>query len=124
MSDTAYLLTLMADSFMMPQRNKDLLKEAARELDAIAAPIRVKPLVWVVTDDAKLGISFTNFGQYVIDMGSTEGKFCALFNEASVVVIKDQWWFGTIDEAKAAAQADYERRIRDTLEDPKAVQDE
>jgi hypothetical protein len=69
--------------------------------------VRVKPLVWRKQDSA--WNAETPFGLYDI---TRYGKYWGVYLHNSLVAEPD----GDAAEAKAAAQADYEERIRSALE--------
>jgi hypothetical protein len=71
------------------------------------APVKVKPLEWITP-------SPTTDGQWQDSTGIYDIEDCILF----IGHIETGIPFQSEKEAKAAAQADYERRIKDALETP------
>lgn len=82
---------------------------------AIAAlePVKVKPLEWEYHPAGAIAAPPTGHA-YIIDT-RTKGRVY------SIKGFNPQRQFASMDEAKAAAQADYERRILDALEPGKPV---
>jgi len=78
--------------------------------DALVAAVKVKPLVWEYHPAGTIAAPPTGHA-YIIDT-RMKGR-CY-----SIKGFNPQREFGSLDEAKAAAQADYERRILDALEIP------
>jgi hypothetical protein len=81
----------------------------ARTAELEARPVKVKPLEW--RDSYGVLRADTEFGSYLI---SASGKILTL----GVAPMSPQMVCANLDDAKAAAQADYERRIKDALETP------
>ena len=79
-------------------------------------PPQVKPLVWVETrhkSPDQLGCRSSAIGINYVIISALMGGNCILSSGASVYI--GPFHFDTIDAAKAAAQADYTRRILDAL---------
>jgi len=79
-----------------------------------AGEVKVKPLVWI-GDNYSEGIFWsatTEFGQYQVRESEVSGIYMQWDGFCMGVLGKG---FDTSDEAKAAAQADYETRIRSAL---------
>jgi zona occludens toxin (predicted ATPase) len=97
-----------ACDFLQKQWNETfMLKARIAELEA--RPVRVKPLEW--RDSYSVLRADTEFGSY---MTSASGKILTL----GVAPMSPQMVCANLDDAQAAAQADYERRIKDALETP------
>jgi len=80
--------------------------------------IAVKPLVWSEAEHCPEGReyhSLTLVGAYYIGFGSTKGKRCVEYNGNALADENGVIWFDYLKDAKAAAQADYERRILSAL---------
>ena len=82
---------------------------------------RVKPLAWVVFDAWTMWAE-TSVGKYAInDIASNDESGCVLLKidgkcQRYIDPIGDDWgMWPNIGEAKAAAQADYERRVLSAL---------
>lgn len=86
-----------------PQRYKDMLAVAP---EPPAVGVGVKPLVW--KGDSPNIYASTEFGFYEIDI-YYKSKLRWSFNDGF-------WISDNVEEAKAAAQADYERRIMEAIE--------
>lgn len=85
------------------------LRDAIVTIDAIpAAQVTVKPLEWFEVEKYRYGGKYTSEG-YTIRY--IEGFFILDFAGNGKTV----WRFPTIEAAKAAAQADYDARIRSAL---------
>jgi hypothetical protein len=79
---------------------------------AVAPKSRVKALAWrVFCGNSGNSEAVTPFGRYVIQIEDA-GWALYPFNEGPM-----DWGYSTREAAKAAAQADYERRILSALED-------
>ncbi len=87
--------------------------EAVEYIRADLAKPRVKRLVWHSGDPAYGGqFSFTNVDCYSVVGGRSDQKWDIYLDMAP----SDHGPFDTLEEAKAAAQADFERRVRECLE--------
>lgn len=81
--------------------------------------VKVKPLDWFSSDDsgdwwgAETGTSEGGGGDYGIC--KEDGYYFTLNDEPMIKAKGDENW-DTVDEAKAAAQADYEKRLLTCLE--------
>jgi hypothetical protein len=83
----------------------------ARIAELEARPVKVKPLEWEKTGNAASEIQAQNYtGIWVIYENCCDGW---TLDTGEHVCPYDE-----VDKAKAAAQADYERRIKDALETP------
>ena len=80
---------------------------------------KVKALVWSPEERAPEGSeyrSLTLVGSYYIGFGATKGGRYVEYNGNPLSCENGVYWFGSLKAAKAAAQADYERRILSALE--------
>lgn len=86
--------------------------ESALSASGAPGPVAVKPLTWELVDDDWWGAE-TVVGVYEVRQAraSVRVRFC----EGGMIPFD-----GTIEAAKAAAQADYETRIRSALAHPQA----
>lgn len=79
----------------------------------------VKPLVWDKFEHDPTEqeyVSLTLVGKYFIGFGMTKGKRYVEYNGVALGDEKGVFWFDYLKDAKAAAQADFERRIKSALE--------
>ena len=97
--------------FDSPEGRKD--REAAvrniRAIPAVTPQVTVKPLVWFEVERGNNG-----YGKWTAE-GYTVRKIEGIFMLDFAGAGKSIWRFITSDDAKAAAQADYEARIRSAL---------
>ncbi len=87
----------------------------------VAEQVRVKPLVWEHLRETT-AIADTALGQFHVY--KTALGYGVRFNKVWIPMVESSNIWDTIDEAKAAAQADYERRIRAALEPDERAEDE
>ncbi|WP_120636069.1 hypothetical protein [Ruegeria sp. EL01] len=95
----------------------DYLRSALAERDALQARLdaarRVKPLVWRKTNERCVSADAPGFAGYTV-FTRDDGLFSL---RMSWSLMATDGVFDTQEEAKAAAQADYERRILSALAD-------
>jgi hypothetical protein len=73
--------------------------------------VAVKPLVWGATRSGYVWVALAAVGRYFIEERHSDFRW-------NVENWPGQWTSNTLDEAKSAAQADYEARIRAALSQP------
>lgn len=88
---------------------------------AVGEPVAVKPMGWDESEWPRQ--AQTVIGWYSIHSGRPDGRYRLRYPSfGHVVGPKGDAIFTTIDDAKAAAQADYEARIRSALAAPQPSQ--
>lgn len=89
------------------------------ELEA-AQSVEVKPLIWSKFEHSPEAgqeyVSLTLVGKYFIGFGMTKGKRYVEYNGVALTDENGVIWFDYLNDAKAAAQSDYERRIKSALQ--------
>lgn len=70
---------------------------------------KIKPLVWVETG-TRQRLAITSIGAFEVWKCMSEEAWKAIFNG------QQEYKFGSEEEAKAACQQEYERRVRECLE--------
>jgi hypothetical protein len=98
----------------------DVIANTLSTLSEPAAPAgaEVVALEWHLSDDSERWVAARPFGEYIIvrDHRASAETTHGWFNAG-------RWdWFGSLAEAKAAAQRDFEARIRSTLATPQPVE--
>lgn len=76
--------------------------------------VKIKPLVWV-GEGSKMSFATTAIGDFKCQYASHANKWSAALNSFSGFAVGFAW-FDTFEEAKAACEAEYERRVRECLE--------
>ena len=79
----------------------------------LAAAREVRPLEWVKSEHCSEGQEYkadTPFGSYYIGFGATKGERYVDFRNQALSDEFGVMWFKYLKKAKAAAQADYQRR--------------
>jgi hypothetical protein len=88
-------------------------------LPAVSPGVSIKPLVWVDFEGKGAKAQAWNEANYMIQLWS-DGRYeiSASYPGYSTFIHGTDRWYPTLEAAKAAAQADYERRIRAALDTP------
>jgi hypothetical protein len=96
-----------------------ITREVIAALPAVAPGVRVKPLVWIDFEGKGAKAPAWNEANYMIQLWS-DGRYeiSASYPGYSTFIEGTDRWYDTLDAAKAAAQADYERRIITALDTP------
>jgi hypothetical protein len=90
-----------------------------KALTAVAPGVSIKPLAWIDFEGKGAKAPAWNEANYMIQLWS-DGRYeiSASYPGYSTFIEGTDRWYDTLAAAKAAAQADYERRILAALDTP------
>ena len=91
----------------------DYIRQIAEKANT---PPRVKPLVWIKLDEIEFGNTFVAYGMGVEYEAGIDAIGQAYWQYNRSITDTNECVSGGMTEAKAAAQADYDRRILASLE--------